>query len=341
MENNNQDIKLCPSCGAKNKSAYKYCNECGALLNQTYYSAPDASNIPPMYNNVPNGQNADYNSGEADSANYNGQFSQSGYTPYSPFDAHTGTPYFGTPDFSGVSAKDVYEFTGEKPELFYKLKMQHFSGKNGPYCWPLFILGFLLDFFGIGCWYLYHKMYKPAIGFLALSFANVLLKCFAIFWVFDGITSEQVKAILNSPNNAYGILGDFLTGSNVMFINLINSATNIINFAAFVVTIVLPFYAYKQYKNHVIVKIYEQYSKSPLPNLAVAGGSSGGKVALVCLAYVIISLTALVISVFPFINATIKAITENVSSGKPGQHSEMPFDFPKEFPFEDGNNKYW
>ena len=38
MENNNQDIKLCPSCGARNKAVYNYCNECGAALNQTDYA---------------------------------------------------------------------------------------------------------------------------------------------------------------------------------------------------------------------------------------------------------------------------------------------------------------
>ena len=101
MENNNQDIKLCPICGAKNKSAYKYCNECGAALNQSEYS----KTANHSYSNNPT---------HTSQTNYYGsQSQQDGYTPnYIPYDMNTHAFYDGVPDFYGVSAKDLYEFTG-------------------------------------------------------------------------------------------------------------------------------------------------------------------------------------------------------------------------------------
>lgn len=342
MENNNQDIKLCPACGAKNKAAYKYCNECGTPLNQNYYSGVDNENTPPVYNNIQNGQNSAYNSGKDfgeerndNAPQYNGQFSQGGYTPYSPFGENINAPYYGTPDFSGASAKDVYDFTGENPELFYKIRTQHFSGKNTPYCWPMFILGLLLDFFGIACWYLYHKMYKPAMGFLAISFANIALKTYALFLVFGSITPEQIRVILNSPDRSYDILSEIATDSNLIFVSLINSATNLINVVALILTIVLPFYAYKQYKNFALGKIFGEYSKSLLPNLKASGGSNVGAVVVATIAYILITVITFVASILPFIGTVIKVAEEEHRNPKSNYYSDKPFEERLPFDFDD------
>jgi hypothetical protein len=343
MENNNQEIKLCPVCGAKNNAAYKYCNECGAALSETNYSGSNGSERPPVYNNVQGGQNYGYNPSQNYANNngtqYNGQFGEGGYTPYSPFDATANAPYSGEPDFSGVSAKDLYEFTGEKADLFYKLKIQHFSGRTGPFCWPLLILGLLLNFFGIGCWYLYHKMYKPAIGFFSVAFVDLFLKCISIFAIFQSISIEQIKAIIESPDNTANILTNYMNNPNMLLISLLDTATSALELAALVLAIVLPFFAYKQYKNFAIAKIYNEYSKSPLPNIAKAGGTKGGLVALVSVAYVVIFMFSFVASIVPFVGKVITVMQEDYQSQSPDIYNEMPFedmpfDFEDKFPFE-------
>lgn len=344
MDNNNQDIKLCPICGFKNKSIYKYCNECGAPLNQSYYNAAGndgAANVDSKQTtNYNTNQNPQYNS---DQTYYNGQFVQGGYTPYAPYKNSINAPYFGIPDFNGVSAKDVYEFTGGKTELFDKLKIQHFTGKNGPYCWPLFVLGLIFSFFGMGCWFLYHKMYKPAIGFFSAAIVDMVLRCCTIFLVFNSMTTEQIKMMIESPDKAVDITENLINNPNMQLVRLLNIATSVLGVVAFVFVIVFPFFAYKWYKNYALHKICEEYTKSPMPNIIAKGGSNGTLVAISSVSYAAIFIVAVVLVAVPFIKQVSKAIPTNANDNKPGYYNEIPDDenydnqlpYGEEFPFDE------
>ena len=287
MENNNQEIKLCPSCGAKNKSTYKFCNECGATLNQQSFTNPaDNAQTPTYVNNVapqvpPYGANGAY---------YQNQQPQNGYAPnYAPYGGNSGYGYTAEVNFDGVSAKDVYDFTGRKASFYEKLRTQHITGKNGPYCWPLFVLGLLLGFFGMGCWYLYHKMYKPAVGFIAAAVAQMAMAAYSVYfaldYVFNNLDFENLEGFLEEYSGGSAILqSDMFSSINPMMF-ILESASNLLSLAAFVLTIALPFFAYKQYKNFAIKQIRLEYCKNPQPQIALKGGTKGGLVTLASILY--------------------------------------------------------
>lgn len=352
MENDNHNIKLCPNCGAKNKAIYKYCNDCGTPLDQTNYKEPGASSAPPFYGNMPPNQppyggNGNQYPPYGSNPYYTGQFGQGGYTPYSPYTTNMNAPYVGTPDFDGVSAKDVYDFTGEKTDLFNKLRIQHFSGKSGPYCWPFLLLGFILGFFGMGCWYLYHKMYKPAIGFLAASVVEIGIKLYTVYVVFSTLTKsvneKMVDKLLNSGGFDYYDLEEEVLGSGGLVVSVLDYFSQSIRTITILLAIVLPFFVYKHYKNHALGKIRLEYTKSPMPDIGAAGGSKSSLVTIACVSYAVIHIIVLCISIFPFVDKLVKT-TERYAENKPGHYSDdyepLPFDGGG-LEFDDGSGDIW
>ena len=334
MENKNQDIKLCPNCGAKNKSAYKFCNECGATLNPSSYantanSAPN--NIPP--HGSPYGTGGSY---------YGSQNTQNSYTPnYIPYGMNMYAPYEGTPDFYGVSAKDVYEFTGENPKLFNKIRTQHFSGKNGPYCWPLFILGLIFSFFGLGagffamgCWYLYHKMHKPALILFAGAAVEFGVNIYSYIITLNYMLNNFNHQLYNSFLEALleGDVSEILyeiSASGPPTTILLNEVAGMISSASIILSIVLPFFAYKQYKTFAIYKIREEYTKSPQPHFALKGGIKGGLTAFVAVVYGLITIIVTLLIFSFFITEMYKkdeALAANNSNGS---------SYSEQIPFED------
>lgn len=316
MENNNQDIKLCPACGAKNKSAYKYCNECGEPLNQSEYvgsANPSPNNITPQTSN--NGY-------------YGSQNAQNSYTPnYIPYDTHSQIIYEGVPDFYGVPAKDIYEFTGEKPTFFNKLRTEHFSGK-APYCWPLFVLGLIFGFFGMGCWYLYHKMYKPAAALIVGAIANAAIGFSSITLLFNTMlnnyTQEFFDSMLENPENP-AAMEALLSDQTGLIVFALEGLSTIISIAVFVLTIVLPFFAYKQYKNFAVKKIRDEYGKSALPNLSTKGGTSGGTVVFACVLYAVIFIVSLSVIISFAVKFFQKSMEYSKNSTVYEQYEELPF----------------
>lgn len=284
MENHNQDIKLCPSCGAKNKAVYSFCNECGAQLSRSDYNA--SANTNGGYQNV--GQQNQY--GGTNGSYCGTTQTANGYTGnYTPYGFYANQPYMNTPDFNGVSAQDLYEFSGEKPQFYEKLRTQHFTGKNGPYCWPLFILGMLLGFFGMGCWYLYHKMYKPAAAFLAATVAQISIAAFFVVEFLKEFSNAVSSGYLDKAFEEYAEYGTEIPtdifssfGMNML---IMDGISNIISILTLALTIALPFYAYKQYKNFAINKIRLEYSKSVQPNLRHSGGTNSGAVVAASILY--------------------------------------------------------
>lgn len=311
MENNNQDIKLCPSCGARNKAVYNYCNECGAALNQNDY-ANSANTAQGGYANA--GQQNQYS---ANGSYYGGQYTQNGYAGgYAPYGAYA--PYMGVPDFDGVSAKDLYEFSGEKPQFFEKLKEQHFTGKNGPFCWPLFILGILLGFFGMGCWYLYHKMYKPAVAFFAVTAAQISVAAFFVIILLKDFTSVINSGYLDSALEKYAentteIPMELFSSIGINTL-IMEGISNLISVTTLALTIALPFYAYKQYKKFAINKIRTEYQKGFQPNLRRKGGTNSGAVVLASVLYAITGIALLVTVVIGCVNFVLQN-ADNIPNG--------------------------
>ena len=338
MENNNQDIKLCPSCGAKNKSVYKYCNECGAALNPSSYSNSQEATAGNIHmQGSAYGMNGCY---------YGNQYSQNSYTPnYIPYGMNTTAFYEGTPDFNGVSAKDVYEFTGENPKLFNKLRTQHFSGKTGPYCWPLFFLGLIFRFFGMGCWYLYHKMYKPAIAFFVGASVELAIGIYSLVislnYILNNFNTEMYNSIMNGVygEEGLGFLSEFIFAAPPT-VFILEEISNMLSMAGFAFAIIMPFFAYKQYKNFALKKIREEYNKVAQPQLTAKGATCGGLVGFVSVAYGFISIAIVFFIMSWFLNGMYQKAQEAAKdNSNNGYFQETPFG--EDFGLDDDFGELW
>ena len=332
MENNNQDIKLCPSCGAKNKSAYKYCNECGAALSVSSYLNSNGSANQSIHM-----QGSAYN---MNGSYYGNRYSQNSYTPnYIPYGMRAAEIHEGTPDFNGVAAKDVYEFTGENSKLFNKLRTQHFSGKSGPYCWPLFVLGFIFGFFGMGCWYLYHKMYKPAIAFFIGALADFAIGAcsfvISLNYTLNNFTSEMYNTFIEGVYGAESLETIFdLIPTHPMAL-ILDEISGMISLCEFVLAIVLPFFAYRQYKNFALKRIRYEYSKAAQPELTRKGGTRGGLVGVVAAVYGCMCFAAIILVASWFLNGMYQNAQDAAKdNNNNGYYQETPFG-NEDFGFDD------
>lgn len=295
MEHNQQptQTKLCPVCGAKNKSAYRYCNECGAaFIEPTMAPQPTftGSYAPPT-------------------------------APYTPAPAPTVTEDM---TFDGVTAADLFTYTGKNSDLYQKILMRRLSPGSRAFCVPLLVLGLLFGFFGMACWYIYHKMYKPATLFLILTAAflgaNLLasidgmnaLAC----WFGDMINQIQNGDLLNGMTedqfirSLYGSMFDALNTESGPITTVANLLTNVGSIAQIVLAIVLPFHAYNRYLNTAIIRIQKAYQKSDSPNIARIGGTNGGLLALIIVLYVIATLVITFVMLAPLMETMIQTFQE-------------------------------
>ncbi len=291
MEQNQQPIqtKICPVCGAKNKSAYRYCNECGAAFavsNQSY--TPFVGNYP---------TNA----------------------------ASTATiaPDLNT-SIDGVAATDLFDYTGKKPELYNKMLRNRLYPSNRAFCVPLLILGLLLGFFGMACWYIYHKMYKPAVLFLcftAIFLLSYLISYYDVMqsiavWYGDIFKQAQSGMLLNGMTEAeflssiYSSLFESLNQPSGPIATIAGLITNATTVAQIVLAIVLPFHAYNQYLNTALKRIRTAYKKSDSPNITKLGGTNKGMLALIIVLYAIAIIIVFSILLAPLVETFMNFFKE-------------------------------
>lgn len=359
MENNNEQIKLCPACGAQNKAVYQYCNECGEPLNRQAEAPQNscASGVnytsQPNYNAQPNNEQPSHtaqpNYGNHQQnpyygTNTGGYSNQQTYTP-PPYQSQNSTypnsimsEVEATPDFDGVSATEVYDFTGRKIELFRKLRDQHLRNGSGPYCWPLFILGITLGFFGMGCWYLYHKLYKPAIGLFAVAVVNLgvsIAVCWSMFGEMLKIMPDCIGDIVGNNTDAVANTLSPVFLEKILPVTMIGSAFSlIIGIASLTLTIVLPFSAYKLYKNYALKKINESKMVSAPTPLTTVGGSRGGLVAVVSVLWGIVNIASIVALMIWFSTQTLTLINDYL------EENGYPDSYYYEDYYEDNYNDY-
>lgn len=321
MENNNQDLKLCPVCGAKNKSIYQYCNECGAALVSQSYTGSGAASAP-VYNSQANSQpvapsyipeqyvNAPQTEAPQNTEQNNPPYSQyqqpqynaqSQYTPPQNNYQQNNNPFF---NFNGVSEQEMFDYTGRKTGFYNKIKEQHLNGSN-PFCWPLLVLGLIFGFFGMGCWYLYHKLYKPALLFLGAAVVQLVVGVLIIYTVFVPVMNS-LGPILENANDSYALetFAEEIIESIAFSVGLLGLVSNAFNIAGFVLAIVMPFSAYRTYKNTAISKITALKMQNPMASSADIGGTKGGTVALIAVAWGLIGVI-LFVSLFASIFSSI------------------------------------
>ncbi len=286
-------VKICPACGAKNKSVYRYCNECGA----------------PLSGGMPTATAGGYAS-----------------SPVPRFTAQTvaNTSPPADPSFETVSCGDMFLYTGQKPKLYDILRRQQMNPAGKIFCLPLFLLGIFFGFFGLACWYLYHKLYKQ--GFATLAAALLISLCAYISTVeimqpffnwygdllgqfihspafFENMAPEQLQQFI------FGSLSDLLDNRMSPFSQVCNMIAQFGRLTGFALSIILPFFAYETYRKTAISRIKAAYAKETTPNIAKVGGCNGGLLAVVIVAYILLSITVTILLVAPIIQTLVEQLS--------------------------------
>ena len=345
MENNNQTelFKLCPNCGAKCKSVYAYCNECGAALEnistmsanintgvsneENGASFTPTTPIPPktedtVAENVETAQSSEAatevvtTESTSNEAEASAPPLESGATGADTNQAYQQAQSEAEPlmnrFFNGVSAEDMFNYTGKKPKLYGYLQRQQMSPTSKIFCLPLFLLGIFFGFFGMGCWYIYHKLYKQAAVFFGLNLFFFVIGIIGAHSIMESFTQAMSQMITSSSAELTDreialMMQTILKG----FPFVLNLLSYIGNLAQFVLAIVMPFYAYNTYRLTAIERINKARSTPYSPDLATVGGTAKGLLALAIGISIIITIIATAILMMPVFDMIIDLLVES------------------------------
>ncbi len=252
--------KICKECGNINESDYKYCKHCGAVL-------PD---------DAPQTEQSAYNT-------YNGyQQAPKTNAAYGYQSAANCT------DIDGVPTEELVRFVGKNSNsIIPKWISMHMSRSRVSWCWPVFVLTMFFGMCGAAFWFLYRRMYKWGIALLAASLLlgivqTAVLSESTTSFISDcydaAMTYEQTMDDVRYEEDINKIIekGDF-------FAILIYSVAFGALQTAFAVLISI--FSMSIYKNYAVRKI-RSYGR-PLSDmeLYLAGGTSGGAVAVGAVIY--------------------------------------------------------
>lgn len=240
---------ICEVCQTENEPQYKYCKNCGHLLNA--------------------GENS----------NYQNTNSNQGQTPFSS-EMHLN-------DFDGVSAEEMAIFVGKNSnKILPKFeKMQITNGKTS-WCWPAAILGFILGPLGSALWFFYRKMYKVAMIFVAIGAVVTLLTGTLAYVGGQTVSQSAVEFFLQGDiDKAFNEI--MSSGENISTTQkmLYNFGVLIDDTACVASGILAGLFGMYFYKKFCTAKITQYRVSSPdtafyKMGLSYTGGTSGGMLAV-------------------------------------------------------------
>lgn len=263
---------ICPECKTENEEQFRFCKNCGTAL--TYEAGEPKSDFktPEEF--------------EPKSAQHVGLGAQ-------------------IPELiDGTEKREMMAFIGKDAHKFFgKFLKMEYSGSKISWCWPVFFLNLVFGFFGSALWFLYRKMFKPAI---ALIVAAVLIMGVETALTFDQSVEMSKGFIVNieefflnggsdvaNPELFFGEEGGEAalsepTGVLAIISDTLNTIETLLG------GVFMAMFALNVYKKHATAKIKEQREKhgeSPyyLYTLSLKGGTSGGMLAFGIVLFVVLS----------------------------------------------------
>ncbi len=249
--------RICSECGTENEEKFEFCKNCGKALES---------------------EEAQQNT-YAENAAYSASFGQyaNGYNSY-----------MNIPEIEGIPTDEVAAFVGGKAaKIIPKFAKMQVTASKTSWCWPAAILGFLFGPIGAAFWYLYRKMYKIAIIFMAigiiLSVAGSFVSSFVLSEQEKGSAYEDIYDALNAYVNGEITLEEY-TDAVTDSMNSGASGT-IENISGVATLIVAGLLSYHWYKKHMVKSIMKVRAVNTDPRyyhfaLSASGGTSGGAVIL-------------------------------------------------------------
>ena len=262
---------ICEVCQTENEPQYKYCKNCGHLLNVS------ESNTE-QYTNPNNSQ-----------ARFLGE-------------THIN-------DFDGVSAEEMAIFTGKNShKILPKFEKMQITNSKTSWVWPAAILGLVFGPLGSALWFFYRKMYKVALIFVAIG-AVVTIMTGALSYV-GGQTVPQ-SAVESFFEGDFDKAFDQIIASEESISStqklLGNLGVLIENTACVASGVLAGLFGMYFYKKFCTEKITQYRTSSPdttfyKMGLSYVGGTSGGMLAVgIILMLAIQNITDFVITFFKFI----------------------------------------
>ena len=324
MQNNTQTevFKLCPNCSAKCKAVYQYCNECGAALQNISANEPNlsATQNPTSFTPAPTIPTAEVEANNQPdiSEDASPNVESANDTNTQNFTAQHEPEQNNEPEkepimnrfFDGVSAEDMFNYTGKKPKLYAKLKKQQMAPMIRLFCLPLFLLGLFFGFFGMACWYIYHKLYKQAVLFFGLTLFFYIVNIVGAYSIIDTMATALPNLFASSEltdQQAAMFMQTILKGFPI----LLNVLSYIGNLAQFVLAIVMPFYAYNTYRLTAIERIKKARLLPYGVDISSVGGTAKGYLALAIGIGIIIIIIATSLLMLPIFETILKLLTES------------------------------
>ncbi len=308
---------ICPECSEVNESEYYFCKNCGAPLKPLPESGRRKTerkkrrkgktvDIPLVLNsaaedfadpdwkygdgctdeNKPDGNSSAQESTNAQGKNENFGFGTEEGNSYTATPSFTYTPYGSVIDsIDGIPTEDISAFIGKKAGKYVKkFSDMQVSGSKVSWNWAAAALSFFLGPLGAAVWFFYRKMYKW--GFIAAAVTLVL---------FSAVLVSYNAGLPGNNARESGILAEddtIIPAENDEFV-LYDAASSMYSFFSTAVTILTGLFATKLYKKFVVKSIKRYMALNPDPRyykigLSIAGGTSGGAVALLITAFAFI-----------------------------------------------------
>ena len=293
METNDktQEIKLCPSCGAKNKAVYSYCNECGAPLTGQTAGTTQFSAAP--------GQSAG--------------FTAPVYVPQQPVIQPTpavqpAVPVYtqSTPtDFDGITPADLYAYTGSDDKLYEKMRQLYEQKQKGKklWCLPLFLLGLFFGSFGMACWHLYHRLYKRATALFCLTAVEWTVGLLIAHQMLNGVMNT-LPDLLRFSESTYAPSYEYMMEMYRQMFGGLSPyaliASTLLSILQLALVIILPFFAYRASYQTAVARSHKADEKNPTPALQKLGAANPVPTVIVSVAAFILYTAAMAGIIIPF-----------------------------------------
>lgn len=212
-----------------------------------------------------------------------------------------------TPYIDGVSYKEMSAFVGKNShkiiDKFFKMGL---ADSKISWCWPVAILSFFFGFFGAAFWFLYRKMYKAALIFVALGMVFNIIDLGLTFNSSINIIDDTYNMMteLQQSGDINGAISHFLdmlnnvsADGNFALVNLFNDIETLLSVVGMGM---FSLYFYKNFAVKRIKNIKEQSLEENLYfyTLTARGGVSSGMAAL---GVAIMYISSGMINIIPYI----------------------------------------
>ncbi len=206
--------------------------------------------------------------------------------------------YYPNDTIEGISADNMSCFVGKNSDkIIPQFARMELTQKKTSWCWPVFILTFLFGICGAAFWFLYRRMYKLGVVLLIVSLLfTVGTTAFAIDKM-EGFIRDYFDVLENYTATADDVqlqedIIELFASEEMVAVSTLSNFLNTVRVGLSVLGGLFALHIYKRFAANKI-KSFER----PLTDveLCLAGGTSGGAMAVGIVLYYMVSFALIMI----------------------------------------------